>query len=187
MLISAVQQSNTHIYILFYILFHYGLLQDIEYSSLWYRNNSRTLLFIHSVYNSLHLLTPNSQSNPPQHPLPLGNHMSVLYQTTDFLLMSPRLPHCAHLGTDIFRLTLNQTLFYTGHFIVHSKSSPCPVTLRLTLTLSSKYSQGRSLPSPASSPRLRVATWRAPLWIWAVSHHFCLSWALEQAWLCVLT
>ena len=27
--------SYTHIYILFYILFHYGLSQDIEYSSLW--------------------------------------------------------------------------------------------------------------------------------------------------------
>ena len=41
-LISAVQQNglvmytHTHIYIyiLFYILFHYGLLQDIEYNSL---------------------------------------------------------------------------------------------------------------------------------------------------------
>ena len=44
MLISAVQQSDsvihthTHIYIhiLFYILFHYGLSQDIEHSSLCY-------------------------------------------------------------------------------------------------------------------------------------------------------
>ena len=35
-LVSAVQQSDLviHIYILFHILFHYGLSQDIEYSSL---------------------------------------------------------------------------------------------------------------------------------------------------------
>ena len=35
MLISAEQQSDsvTHMYILFYILFHYGLTQDVEYSS----------------------------------------------------------------------------------------------------------------------------------------------------------
>ena len=33
---SAVQQSDSdiHIYVLFYILFHYGLLQGTEYSSL---------------------------------------------------------------------------------------------------------------------------------------------------------
>ena len=43
-LISAVQQSNSYIYIymypniyiLFHIIFHYGLFQDIEYSSLCY-------------------------------------------------------------------------------------------------------------------------------------------------------
>ena len=39
---------------------------------------SKTLLFIHSVYNSLRLRIPNSQTIPPQHPLPLGNHRSVL-------------------------------------------------------------------------------------------------------------
>ena len=55
MLISDVQQSDFSFiyiftYILTYILFHYGLSQDIEYS------------LIHPIYNSLHLLTPNSQS-----------------------------------------------------------------------------------------------------------------------------
>ena len=36
--ISAVQQSDSvlHVYILFHILSHYGLSQDIEYSSLGY-------------------------------------------------------------------------------------------------------------------------------------------------------
>ena len=37
---------------------------------------SRALFLIHSVFNSLHLLIPNSQSS-----LPLGNHKSVLYET----------------------------------------------------------------------------------------------------------
>ena len=38
MLITAVQQSDSviHTYILFHFLFHYGLSQDIEYSSLCY-------------------------------------------------------------------------------------------------------------------------------------------------------
>ena len=35
-LVSSVQQSDSVIYILFQILFHYRLLQDIEYSSLCY-------------------------------------------------------------------------------------------------------------------------------------------------------
>ncbi|KAB0341788.1 hypothetical protein FD754_018714, partial [Muntiacus muntjak] len=39
----------------------------------------RTLLFSYPIYNSLHLLTPNSQPFPPLLPLPLGNHKSVLY------------------------------------------------------------------------------------------------------------
>ena len=41
----------------FHILFHYDLLQDIEYSSVLY---SRTLLFIYFIYSNLYLLIPNS-------------------------------------------------------------------------------------------------------------------------------
>ena len=37
---------------------------------------SRILLFIHSIYNSLHLLIPNSQLTPPPLPFPLRNHNS---------------------------------------------------------------------------------------------------------------
>ena len=40
---------------------------------------NRTLLFIHSVYKSLHLLTPTSHSISPSNPLPVGTHQSVLY------------------------------------------------------------------------------------------------------------
>ena len=39
----------------------------------------RTLLFSHFMYNSLHLLIPNSQSIPPPLLLPLGNHKSVFH------------------------------------------------------------------------------------------------------------
>ena len=63
-LISAVQQNGSflHIYILFHI-FPWGLSQDIEYTVLY----SRTLLFIPSLYNNLHLLIANSPSisSPP--------------------------------------------------------------------------------------------------------------------------
>ena len=44
----------------------------------------RTLLFIHPVYNSLNLPTPNSQSIPLSTPLPLGNQNSVLYVSESF-------------------------------------------------------------------------------------------------------
>ena len=40
---------------------------------------SRTLLSIHPMDNSLHLLITSSQSFSHPNPLPLGNHKSVLY------------------------------------------------------------------------------------------------------------
>ena len=49
----------TQLYV--YILFLYDLSYNIEYSSLCYEY-SKALLFIHLVYNSLHLLIPNPQS-----------------------------------------------------------------------------------------------------------------------------
>ena len=44
---------------------------------------NRTLLFIHSVYNSLHLLISNSHSISPSPFSPLGNHKPVLYVCVD--------------------------------------------------------------------------------------------------------
>ena len=38
-----------------------------------------TLSFIHSIYNSLYLLIPHSQSVPLPSPLPLVNHKPILY------------------------------------------------------------------------------------------------------------
>ena len=64
LLISAAKQNDSVIY-----LSHFSLSEDTEYS--------RTLFFIHSMYNSLPLLISNSQNIPPPLPLPLGNHKSV--------------------------------------------------------------------------------------------------------------
>ena len=65
----------TYIYILSHILFHYGLSQDTEYSSL---GSTVGLLFFHSKCSSLHLLIPDSQSIllPPPPP-GLGNRVSM--------------------------------------------------------------------------------------------------------------
>ena len=70
MLISAVQQSDSFLHIYTLKILHCDLSQDIKYSSLCY--NSRTLLFIHSIYNSLHVLIPTSQVIPFLTPLPLA-------------------------------------------------------------------------------------------------------------------
>ena len=51
--------AYTHTHILFHVLFHCGLSQDFEYTS------CRSLLFIHPIYNSWHLLILNSQTIPP--------------------------------------------------------------------------------------------------------------------------
>ena len=74
---TAKRFSYTYTHILFHILFHYGLSQDIEYSFPVLR--SRTLLLMHSRYTGLHLLIPDSQSIIHRQPsVPLGNYKSVL-------------------------------------------------------------------------------------------------------------
>ena len=71
-LVSGVQQSDsvihTYIYILFPILFHYGLLQDIEYSSLCYTVGPCCLSVLYTVVCICSSQTPNL-SLPP---FPLG-------------------------------------------------------------------------------------------------------------------
>ena len=52
MLISAVQQSDCYIYILFHILFHYGLSQDIECSSLCYTVGPSCLLVLFFIVST---------------------------------------------------------------------------------------------------------------------------------------
>ena len=66
----------------FCTLFHYGLSQNIEYSSLC----CKTLLLIHSKHDSFHLLIPHSQFTPLA-PQTLDNHKSVLnvYESVSIL------------------------------------------------------------------------------------------------------
>ena len=90
-LISAIQQSNSviHTYILFHILFHYGLSWDIEYSfPVLY---SRTLSFIYPIHNSFNLLIPNPNRSLP-HPLLLDSHKSVGFS------LRRCLSHCLRWG-----------------------------------------------------------------------------------------
>ena len=83
----CVIMTQSYIYIYVYIYAHtffshtifllvlsreLGYLDIVPYAVQW------TSLLIHSTYNSLHLLTPNSPSTPLP-PLSLGNHKSVLY------------------------------------------------------------------------------------------------------------
>ena len=72
MLISAVEQSDSVIiYILFYILFHYGLSQDTEYSSLCSPVGPCCL-------SILDVTVCICSAQPPTLPL-LGNHKAVLH------------------------------------------------------------------------------------------------------------
>ena len=65
--------SHTQIHILFHI-FHYGLLQDIENSSVCYIVGPSCLSIL--IYNTLHLLISNSQAIPPCPP-PLAQVYSL--------------------------------------------------------------------------------------------------------------
>ena len=75
MLCLFLLYSKMHIYFSGYFPLQIIIRSLIQFSVLY----SRTLLFIHSIYNSLHLLISNSQPIlfPPR--LLLGNHKSVLY------------------------------------------------------------------------------------------------------------
>ena len=78
--VSAVQQSDSviHIYTLFfYILFHYGLSQDIKYSSLCYTLGPCCSSIRYVIVCIYQLQTPRIFLSLP-YPL-LGNHRSVLY------------------------------------------------------------------------------------------------------------
>ena len=79
MLVSAVQQSDSvihiYIYILFHILFHYGLSQDIEYSSLCSTVGPCCLPILYMFVSA----NPKLPIHPSLTPLPLSKHKSVLY------------------------------------------------------------------------------------------------------------
>ena len=81
-LISVVQQSDSVIHIVFSYSSPLWFIAGIQFPVLY----GRTLLFIHLACNSLHLLTPDSESFRPLVTHPLGNHKSVLYVVSLFLL-----------------------------------------------------------------------------------------------------
>ena len=117
MLYSKVIQLYINIYIyihFFHILFHYGLSQDIEYSP----------LFIHSIYNSLHLLIPNSHSIPPPLSSPLATtsqNRSVFEDTLVYLSTADVLGPQAEEGRPMgaYSLPLPRTSRTFFHFIWH--------------------------------------------------------------------
>ena len=60
---------------------------------------SRTLLFIHSKHNGLHLPTPDSRFTPLHPPVLLGNHRSVLYVGESVSVLEiGSLPSCFRSG-----------------------------------------------------------------------------------------
>ena len=89
---------HTYIYILSHY-FHYGLLWDIDYSSLCYTVGPCCL--IHSMYKSVHMLIPNSSIVLPYHPS-LGIYKSVLSACESVCWEGPwrrdRLPTPVFLG-----------------------------------------------------------------------------------------
>ena len=78
-LISAVQQSDSviHICILFLILFHYGLSQDIESSSLCYTVGPCCLSILYILVCICYSQTPNLSLFYPSSPLATTSLISV--------------------------------------------------------------------------------------------------------------
>ena len=75
-LLTAKWLSFTQLYLYIYILFHYGLSQDIGYSCLCYTVGPCCSPII---YTSWYLPSLNYQFNPLPVPITLGNHKSALY------------------------------------------------------------------------------------------------------------
>ena len=102
--ISTVQQSDsvTHIYYFLYSFPSWSMPGDWIYSPVQY---SRTLLCIHSMYNSLHLLIPKSQSIPlhPHPPLATTSLFSMSLSLFLFLNCSFRVPVVAQLLMNLTR------------------------------------------------------------------------------------
>ena len=88
-----------------YMLFHCGFSQDIE---------QRTLLFIHPIYTSLHLLIPNSQPppSPPTPWQPRGCSQFCEFVSVLFICVLFQIPHISdiiwYLPYKIFQILKNQ-------------------------------------------------------------------------------
>ena len=75
--------TQLYMYILFHILFHYGLSEDIEYSSLCCTVGAYCLSILCIIVCICSSQTPHPSLSRPPHPL--GNHKSVLCVFTGLL------------------------------------------------------------------------------------------------------
>ena len=83
---SAIQQSESVTQYLYSFLKYSFPCGFITGYWIWFPGPySRTLLFFHLKYNSLHLLIPTFHSIPLADSLPSGNYKSVLYNKSSFL------------------------------------------------------------------------------------------------------
>ena len=89
-LISAVQQGDSviHVYIHFLKKYSFPLWFIIGYWTQFLVLYSRTLLFLHCIYNRLHLLIPTSHSIPPPNPSLLAT--TSLFSVSLSLFLFPR-------------------------------------------------------------------------------------------------
>ena len=92
-LITAIQQSNSvYVHSFLCILFHYGLSQNIEYSSLCCAvGPCLSVLY----YKSLHLIIPGSHASP--HPTPSPLVTSNLFSLSVILFLFHRQVHLCHI------------------------------------------------------------------------------------------
>ena len=84
---------RAHILFFFYPLSHYGLSQDLEYSSLFYTFGTRGLPILNVI--SLLLPIPDSQSIPlpPHHPLGSATSVLYVYEFVSVLQISSSVPY----------------------------------------------------------------------------------------------
>ena len=88
------QRSPIHMYVCMYnicicifsFIYSFPIWFITGYLVYFLRLSSRSLLFIHSIHYSLHLLTPNSQSIPPPAPLTLS---CLIFRSGYFLKQHP--------------------------------------------------------------------------------------------------
>ena len=152
---TAKWLSYAYMCLLFHILFHYGLSQDIEYSSLCYIVGP--CLCIHFMYNSLHLLIPTSHFIPPLTPCPPWQ-LQVCSLCKD--------PWTFKAGTKLGALTLPFTLFYRQGKLAGTKlGSPDPPVHLVLQTRRASWD-----PAPAFQrrcclgPEVTVPGDQSPVW-----------------------
>ena len=93
------------------------------------------MLFIHSKWNSLHLLTPNSQSLPLP-PVSLGNHRSVLCAAVQLL---SRVRIFATARTAAQPASLSFTSSQCSPSFTSSQSSPSFTSSQCSLSFTIEY------------------------------------------------